>query len=143
MSDMVTALQSAVSGDAAYTTAQTALVSCMNGGSSRGSGGRERVTGNATTTATSTPSVGRSVTPSPSPTATPTPTYSSFDDILSRYTGDTKAKMDEGGRVQHAGGGHVRHGGESVRVQAGRPEDRQHRVRRVGGGPGRRRAACR
>ena len=91
VSDLVTALQSAVSGDAAYTTAQTALVSCMNGGSSRGSGGRDRVTGNATSTAP----VGRSVTPIPSPT--PTPTYASFDDILSRYTGDTKAKMDEGG----------------------------------------------
>ena len=97
VSDMVTALQSAVSGDAAYTTAQTDLVSCMNGGSSPGSGGRERGTGNATTTATSTPPVGRSVSSSPTPTATPTPTYSSFDDILSRYTGDTKAKMDEGG----------------------------------------------
>ena len=103
VSDLVTALQSAVSGDADYMTAQTALVSCMNGGSggssrsSRGSGGRERGTGNATSTATSTPPVGRAVTPSPSPTPAPTPTYASFDDILSKYTGDTKAKMDAGG----------------------------------------------
>ena len=72
-------------------------MSCMNGGSSRGSGGRDRVTGNATTTATSTPPVGRSVSSSPTPTATPTPAYSSFDDILSKYTGYTKAKMDDGG----------------------------------------------
>ena len=101
VSDLVTALQSAVSGDADYTDAQTDLLTCMNGGSggssrsSRGSGTRERGTGNATSTATSTAPVGRSVTPIPSPT--PTPTYASFDDILSRYTGDTKAKMDAGG----------------------------------------------
>ena len=88
VSNMVTALQSAVSGDAAYTTKQTALLTCMNGGAGGGSGPEN---------ATSTSPVGRSVSSSPTPTATPTPTYSSFDDILSRYTGDTKAKMDEGG----------------------------------------------
>ena len=103
VSDLVKALQAAVSGDADYTDAQTDLLTCMNGGSggssrsSRGSGTRERGTGNATSTATSTAPVGRSVTPIPSPTPAPTPTYASFNDILSRYTGDTKAKMDEGG----------------------------------------------
>ena len=60
--EMLTALQTAVTGDASYTTAQTALVTCMNGGS-----------------------------------PPPSPQFTSFDDILSRYTGDTKTKMDTGG----------------------------------------------
>ena len=62
MGDMLTALQTAVTGDASYTTAQTALVTCMNGGS-----------------------------------PPPSPLFTSFDDILSRYTGATKTKMDTGG----------------------------------------------
>ena len=62
MGDMVTALRTAVTGDATYTSAQTALVTCIN-------------------------------------TATPVPTtlYTSFDDILDGYTGETKSKMDAGG----------------------------------------------
>ena len=62
VSEMLTALQTAVTGDASYTTAQTALLTCMNGGS-----------------------------------PPPSPQFTTFDDILSRYTGDTKTKMDTGG----------------------------------------------
>ena len=62
MADLVTALRTAVTGDATYISAQTALVTCIN-------------------------------------TATPVPTtlYTSFDDILDGYTGETKSKMDAGG----------------------------------------------
>ena len=62
MGDMVTALRTAVTGDATFVSAQTALVTCIN-------------------------------------TATPVPTtlYTSFDDILDGYTGETKSKMDAGG----------------------------------------------
>ena len=62
MGDLVTALRTAVTGDATFVSAQTALVTCIN-------------------------------------TATPVPTtlYTSFDDILDGYTGETKSKMDAGG----------------------------------------------
>ena len=62
MGDMVTALRTAVTGDATFVSAQTALVTCIN-------------------------------------TTTPVPTtlYTSFDDILDGYTGETKSKMDSGG----------------------------------------------
>ena len=56
MGDLVTALRTAVTGDATFVSAQTALVTCIN-------------------------------------TATPVPTtlYTSFDDILDGYTGETKS----------------------------------------------------
>ena len=94
VSDMLTALQTQVTSDAAYTSAQTALVNCMNGGS----GTSDSSTSDSVSSATTTPSsIGDSVRP-PTPTPTPTPTsYASFDDILSKYTGATKAKMDSGG----------------------------------------------
>ena len=62
MGDLVTALRTAVTGDATFVSAQTALVTCIN-------------------------------------TTTPVPTtlYTSFDDILDGYTGETKSKMDAGG----------------------------------------------
>ena len=62
MGDLVTALRTAVTGDAIFVSAQTALVTCIN-------------------------------------TTTPVPTtlYTSFDDILDGYTGETKSKMDAGG----------------------------------------------
>ena len=61
LGDMATALRTAVTGDATYTSAQTELVTCIN-------------------------------------TADPVPTtlYTSFDDILDGYTGETKTKMDSG-----------------------------------------------
>ena len=70
MGDMLTALQTAVTGDASYTTAQTALVNCMNPDSSSGASGASTA---------------------------PAPLFTSFDDILSQYTGTVKAKMDTGG----------------------------------------------
>ncbi len=70
VADMIGELSSAVASSTAYTTAQGALVGCMNGG-----GG---VQGQA-------------------PTTPPAVTFASFDDILSRYTGDVKTKMDAGG----------------------------------------------
>lgn len=60
--EMLTALQTAVTADASYTTAQTALVNCVNRAS-----------------------------------PPPSPLFTSFDDILSRYTGATKTKMDTDG----------------------------------------------
>lgn len=94
VSDMLTALQTQVTADAAYTRAQTALINCMSGGS----GTSDSSTSDSVSSATTTPSsIGDSVRP-PTPTPTPTPTsYASFDDILSKYTGATKAKMDSGG----------------------------------------------
>ena len=60
--EMLTALQTAVTADASYTTAQTALVNCVNRAS-----------------------------------PPPSPLFTSFDDILSQYTGTVKARMDTGG----------------------------------------------
>ena len=92
VSDMLTALQTQVTADAAYTNAQTALVNCMNGGSSDSSAS------DSVSSATTTPSSIGDSTLAPTPTPTPTPTpFTSFDDILSKYTGATKAKMDSGG----------------------------------------------
>ena len=94
VSDMLTALQTQVTSDAAYTNAQTALVSCMNGGS----GTSDSSTSDSVSSATTTPSTIGDSTLAPTPTPTPTPTpFTSFDDILSKYTGATKAKMDSGG----------------------------------------------
>ncbi len=70
VADMIRDLSVAVASSTAYTRAQTALVSCMNGG-----GG---IQGQA-------------------PTTPPAVTFASFDDILGRYTGDVKTKMDAGG----------------------------------------------
>ena len=92
VSDMLTALQTQVTSDASYTNAQTALVNCMNGGSSDSSAS------DSVSSATTTPSSIGDSTLAPTPTPTPTPTpFTSFDDILSKYTGATKAKMDSGG----------------------------------------------
>ena len=96
VSDMVAALQSAVTGDATYTSAQTALVNCMNGdsGSSSGASGQSYMAQNAT----STPPVGggASGASGSSSTAPTAPHYGSFSDILGNYAGETKAKMDTG-----------------------------------------------
>lgn len=85
VSDMLSALQTAVTADARYTTAQTALLTCMNRGSSGGASGAGGF-GNAT----STPPVSGAST-------APAPRFTSFDDILSQYTGTTKIKMETGG----------------------------------------------
>lgn len=85
VSDMLTALQTAVTADTRYTTAQTALLTCMNRGSTGGASGAV-----GARNATSTPPVSGAST-------TPAPRFASFDDILSQYTGDTKTKMDTGG----------------------------------------------
>ena len=66
VSDLLTALSSAVASSTAYTTSQTGLLSCMN--------------------ATSTPS-GTGVKTS----------FTSFEDILSRYSGATRSKMEGSG----------------------------------------------
>ena len=59
--DLLTALRTAVSADGTYTTAQTALVTCINAGLAEDE------------------------------------QFSTFDDILEGYSGDTKAKMEPGG----------------------------------------------
>ena len=73
VSDMVTELVSAVATSTNYRTAQTALLSCMNGTS----GGASGATGPSSNV------------PTPS-------TYNSFDNLLVDYRGSTKAKMDTG-----------------------------------------------
>ena len=65
--EMIDKLSDTVASSTTYKAAQTALLKCMNG--STGGGGKA--------SASST-----------------TPTYTSFDDILSRYATTTKAKMD-------------------------------------------------
>ncbi len=70
VADMIGELSAAVATSTRYTGAQTSLLSCMNGG-----GG---IQGQA-------------------PTTPPAVTFASFDDILGRYTGDVKTKMDAGG----------------------------------------------
>ena len=66
--DLVKELSAAVATSTKYKTAQTALLSCMNGTSG---GGPIKASASSTT-----------------------PTYTSFDDILSRYATTTKAKME-------------------------------------------------
>ncbi len=85
VAEMVTALQKAVTEDSTYVSAQKALVDCMNTGTGGASGAGG---GNATSTPP-TAGVGGAST-------APTPTFTSFDDILEHYAGETKAKMETG-----------------------------------------------
>ena len=71
--DLMSALHAATTADTSYTTAQTALLSCMNGASGVWSGG------------------------SGAASIVPTPSFTSFDAILNSYAGTTKAMMDSGG----------------------------------------------
>ena len=73
VADMIGELSSAVATSTAYTTAQTALLKCMN--------------------ATSTTSGANGTIPTPPPAVT----FASFDDLLVNYTGDVKSRMDAGG----------------------------------------------
>ena len=75
VADMVRELSSAVASSTAYTTAQTALLTCMNGTGAVGDSG---------------PSGQAETTP-------PAVTFASFDDLLANYTGDVKARMETGG----------------------------------------------
>ena len=77
VSDMIGELSSAVASSTRYTAAQAALLTCMN--------------------ATSTGAVGDSGPSGQAPTPPPAVTFGSFDDILSRYTGAVKARMETGG----------------------------------------------
>ncbi len=72
--EMITALQIAITGDAGYTSAQTALVDCMNISSAGASG------------------AGAGTVPVPA-----TSQYASFNHVLADYTGAVKSKMDTNG----------------------------------------------
>ena len=85
VADMIRELSSAVATSTAYTTAQTALVSCMN------------ATSTSTTVSTSTGSVPKSGRGTRADTLPPAATFASFDDLLASYTGDVKARMEAGG----------------------------------------------
>lgn len=85
VAEMVTALQKAVTADSTYTSAQKALVDCMNTGTGgvSGAGG-----GNATSTP---PTAGVGGAAGTTPVS-----FTSFEHILEHYTGDTKTKMESG-----------------------------------------------
>ena len=77
VADVIGDLSSAAASSTAYTEAQTALLTCMN--------------------ATGSGAVGDSGPSGQAPTPPPAVTFGSFDDILSRYTGAVKARMEAGG----------------------------------------------
>ena len=80
VSKLVKAVHDEIETHSTYTTAQTALVTCMN-----------PPAGGASGNATSTPPLPGGASESSSTT------FSTFDDILAVYTGKVKAKMDSGG----------------------------------------------
>ena len=85
VADMIGELSAAMASSTAYTTAEDALLSCMN------------ATATSTTTSTSTGSVPKSGRGARSDTRPPAATFAGFDDLLASYTGDVKARMEAGG----------------------------------------------
>ena len=85
VADMIGELSAAMASSTAYTTAEDALLSCMN------------ATATSTTTSTSTGSVPKSGRGARSYTLPPAATFASFDELLASYTGDVKARMEAGG----------------------------------------------
>ena len=83
VADMIGELSAAVASSTAYTTAEDALLSCMNAAS--------------TTTSTSTGSVPKSGRGARADTLPSAATFAGFDELLASYTGDVKARMEAGG----------------------------------------------
>ena len=85
VADMIGELSAAVASSTAYTTAEDALLGCMN------------ATSTSTTISTSTGSVPKSGRGARSYTLPPAATFAGFDELLASYTGDVKDRMETGG----------------------------------------------